>query len=158
MSDLPRSAVRVQDAATALGLDITVVEMPESTRTAEEAAAACGCALGQIVKSLIFRGAASQKPYLLLVSGTNRVDEIKVAEEIGEGLERPDAGFVRETTGFAIGGVAPFGHAQPLECYMDRDLTAHDVVWAAAGTPKCLFSVEPNALGTAAQARIITVT
>ena len=158
MSDLPRSALRVQDAATTLGLDITVVEMPESTRTAEEAAAACGCALGQIVKSLIFRGASSQKPYLLLVSGTNRVNEKKVAGELGEGLERPDAGFVRETTGFAIGGVPPFGHAHPLECYMDGDLTAHDLVWAAAGTPKCLFSVDPNALAETTGARVIAVT
>lgn len=158
MSDLSRSAIRVQDAATALGLDITVVEMPESTRTAEEAAAACGCELGQIVKSLIFRGAESQKPYLLLVSGTNRVNEKKVAGELGERLERPDADFVRDTTGFAIGGVPPFGHAHPLDCYMDGDLTAHDLVWAAAGTPKCLFSVDPNALSKAAGARLITVT
>ena len=158
MSDLPRSAVRVQDAANTLGLDITVVEMPESTRTAEEAATACACELGQIVKSLIFRGATSQKPYLLLVSGTNRVDETKVAEELGESLERPGADFVRETTGFAIGGVPPFGHAQPLDCYMDRDLTAHDVVWAAAGNPKCLFSVDPNALAETTGARVIAVT
>ncbi len=158
MSDLPRSAIRVQDAATTLGLKITVVEMPESTRTAEEAAAACGCELGQIVKSLIFRGAESQKPYLLLVSGTNRVTEKKVAEELGERLERPDAAFVRDTTGFAIGGVPPFGHAHPLDCYMDRDLVAHEVVWAAAGTPKCLFSVDPGALSQAAGAHVITVT
>ncbi|MGI9413156.1 MAG: YbaK/EbsC family protein [Hyphomicrobiales bacterium] len=158
MSDLPRSAARVRDAAATLGLDIHVLEMPESTRTAGEAADACGCALGQIVKSLVFRGAASQKPYLFLVSGVNRVDEDKAAEEIGERLERPDADFVRAVTGFAIGGVAPFGHAQPLECFMDCDLLGHDVVWAAAGTPKCLFSVDPNALRTAARARTISVT
>ena len=157
MQDLPKSARRVQDSADRLGLDIRVVEMPDSTRTAEEAAAACGCALGQIVKSLIFQGADTATPYLLLVSGTNRVDQDRMATEIGEALTRPQADFVRTVTGFAIGGIPPFGHAQELATFMDADLLAHDEVWAAAGTPKCLFSVSPKALQAAIDVRVIAV-
>ena len=158
MNDLPRSAQRVQDSARDLGLEIEVVEMPESTRTAPEAAAACGCELGQIVKSLIFRGAETGKPYLLLVSGVNRVDEAKVAGDIGEALERPDADFVREITGYAIGGVPPFAHAQPLETYIDGDLLTYDQVWAAAGTPKCLFSVKVEPFTELLAPTVIAVT
>src|SRR5689334_6892621 len=108
-TELPASAMRVQDAAHAAGLDITVVEMPSSCRTAEDAAASCGCAVAQIVKSLVFRGAESGKPYLMLVSGSNRLDEPGVASVLGEGLTRPDAAYVREMTGFAIGGIPPLG-------------------------------------------------
>jgi prolyl-tRNA editing enzyme YbaK/EbsC (Cys-tRNA(Pro) deacylase) len=122
MSELPPSARKVQDAASALGLDVTVREMTEPTRTAQEAASACGVTAGQIVKSLVFSGAASGKPYLLLVSGTNRVDEKGVATHLGEKLKRSDAEAVRALTGFAIGGIPPFGHATPLATYMDRDL------------------------------------
>src|SRR5687767_12615792 len=99
---LPSSAQRVADAAKQLGLSPQIVTMADSTRTAEEAAAACGCEVGQIVKSLVFRGANSGTPYLFLVSGKNRVDEKAAAREIGEGLARPDAAYVRGTTGFAI--------------------------------------------------------
>lgn len=157
MNALPRSAQRVQDSAHHLGLEISVVEMPDSTRTAQEAADACGCQLGQIVKSLVFQGADSGKAYLLLVSGVNRVDQAKMATEIGEALTRPEADFVRAVTGYAIGGVPPFGHAQELATYMDLDLLDHDRVWAAAGTPKCLFSVSPQALQTAIGAPVIPV-
>src|SRR3954466_494456 len=119
MSLLPPSAQRVQDAAAALGLDVTVREMAQPTRTAEEAAAACGVTVGQIVKSLVFLGAQSGKPYLLLVSGTNRVNEMGVAAHLGEGVTRPDGRAVREMTGFAIGGIPPFGHDTPLATFMD---------------------------------------
>lgn len=158
MANLPRSAQRVQDAATLLNLDISVLEMPDSTRTAEEAAAACGCDVAQIVKSLIFQGSETATPYLLLVSGANRVNEARMTSEIGEALKRPQADYVRELTGYAIGGVPPFGHAAPLATFMDQDLLAFDRVWAAAGTPKCLFSVEPNALKAAIGTRVITMT
>lgn len=157
MQTLPRSAQRVQDSADRFGLEISVVEMPDSTRTAQEAADACGCELGQIVKSLIFRGADTGRTYLLLVSGVNRVDQAKMATEIGEALARPEADFVREVTGYAIGGVPPFGHAQPIDTFMDTDLLAHAQVWAAAGTPKCLFAVSPQALQNAIGARVISV-
>ena len=156
MSELPASAQKVQDAARALGLDIVVREMAQPTRTAEEAAAACGVTVGQIVKSLVFVGAASGKPYLLLVSGANRVNEKGVTAHLGEKTELvPDAG--RGLTGYAIGGIPPFGHASPIATYMDRDLLAYDVIWAAAGTPKAVFRTEPAALCDAAGAVVIEV-
>jgi prolyl-tRNA editing enzyme YbaK/EbsC (Cys-tRNA(Pro) deacylase) len=157
MTELPASARRVQDAAHALGLDVVVTEMAESTRTAEEAAAACGVTVGQIVKSLVFIGSESGKPYLLLVSGSNRVNEKGVAAHLGEKLKRPNADAVRALTGYAIGGIPPFGHASPLATYMDRDLLAYDLIWAAAGTPKAVFRTEPAALRDAAGATVIEV-
>jgi prolyl-tRNA editing enzyme YbaK/EbsC (Cys-tRNA(Pro) deacylase) len=157
MSQLKEAAQRVQQRAHELGLDIVVRQMPASTRTAEEAAAACGCQVAQIVKSLVFKGRASAKPYLLLVSGANRVDEKAVAAVIGEALTRPDAQFVRDVTGFAIGGIPPLGHAVALATYVDRDLLAHDVVWAAAGTPESVFAVAPTALAEKTGAMVIAV-
>jgi len=156
--ELSASARKVADAARAAGLAVTVVERAESTRTAEEAAAACGCGVAQIVKSLVFRGATSGKPYLMLVSGTNRLNEKGVASVLGESLTRPDAAYVREVTGYAIGGIPPLGHATPMQVFIDRDLLGFDVVWAAAGTPRAVFAVAPGALADAIGARIITVT
>ena len=158
MSELKPAARRVHAAADALGLEIEVREMTRSTRTAEEAAAACGCGVAQIVKSLVFKGRGTDTPYLLLVSGANRVDEKAVAAHVGEKLERPDAQFVRDVTGYAIGGIPPFGHAERLETYIDEALLAHDLVWAAAGTPNALFSVSPAALAEATGAAVIAVT
>jgi prolyl-tRNA editing enzyme YbaK/EbsC (Cys-tRNA(Pro) deacylase) len=155
---LPDSAQRVQDAAAALALDIEVREMTQPTRTAEEAAAACGVTVGQIVKSLVFLGAQSGKPYLLLVSGTNRVNEKGVATHLGEALTRPDAAKVRELTGYAIGGIPPFGHATPLATSIDRDLLQYDAVWAAAGTPYAVFRADPKKLQQATGATVIAVT
>ncbi len=128
--------------------------MPASTRTAEEAAAACGCAVGQIVKSLVFQGNRSGRLYLLLVSGANRVDMAKAAAQAGEPLDRADPRLVRERTGFAIGGVAPIGHLGPCPVLMDEDLLAYEVVWAAAGAPNAVFSVDPAKLQQATQARV----
>jgi prolyl-tRNA editing enzyme YbaK/EbsC (Cys-tRNA(Pro) deacylase) len=157
MSELPPSAQKVHDAAAALRLDIAVREMPDSTRTAEKAAAAVGVTVGQIVKSLVFMGATSGKPYLLLVSGTNRVNEAGVAAHLGEGLKRPDADAVRALTGYAIGGIPPFGHDTPIATYIDGDLLQYDIVWAAAGTPKAVFSVAPGKLKDATKAIVIDV-
>lgn len=154
---LPRAARRVLEAARSLGLEGEVVEMPESTRTAMEAAAACGCEVAQIVKSLVFRGRRTGKPLLLLVSGANRVDEEKAAASIGEPLERPDARFVRDTTGYAIGGIPPFGHDTPVATFMDPDLLKYDVVWAAAGTPRTVMRLEPAAIRDATAAKVIPV-
>jgi len=154
---LPASAQRVQDAAIALGLDVEVREMAQPTRTAEEAAAACGVTVGQIVKSLVFLGATSGKPYLLLVSGANRVNEKGVAAHLGEKLKRPDADAVRALTGYAIGGIPPFGHDTKLATYIDRDLLVFDVIWAAAGTPKAVFRTEPARLRDATGAMVIEV-
>lgn len=157
MTELPPSATRVRDSARAIGLDITVRIMSASTRTAEEAAAACGCDVAQIVKSLLFRGRDSGEPVLVLASGRNRVNEVAIAKSVGEVLQRADADYVREVTGFAIGGVPPFGHIRPLIPYFDRDLLDHDIVWAAAGTPKAVFSVAPGALAAATKAIVVPV-
>ncbi|MCX5571855.1 YbaK/EbsC family protein [Kaistia nematophila] len=157
MTEIPAPAARVRDAAEALGLDIGLRVMDVSARTAEEAAAACGCVVGAIVKSLVFRGVASGAPILLLVSGANRVNETKVAEAIGEAIERPDAAFVRGATGFAIGGIPPFAHATPLASFFDRDLLDHASVWAAAGTPHAVFAVSPKALQAAIGAPAIVM-
>lgn len=158
MTSLPAAAQRVQDAAHALGLAVTVRIMTEVTRTAEDAAVACGCTVGQIVKSLIFLGKESGNPLLLLVSGLNRVNEKAMAERLGEPIVRPDADFVRTTTGFAIGGIPPFGHARPLVPRLDADLLQYETVWAAAGTPNAIFSVNPAALRDATGAVVLQVT
>lgn len=157
VNGLPAAAARVQAAGEALGLALTVRLMPDTTRTAEEAARACGCAVGQIVKSLVFRGKASGRAYLLLVSGANRVNEKAVAGILGEAIERPDAAFVREATGFAIGGIPPLGHANPLVPYLDTDLLQYETVWAAAGTPNAVFAADPKRLAQATGAQTISV-
>ncbi len=149
---------RVIDAARAGGLTIAIKTHAQSTRTAEEAAKACGCDVGQIVKSLVFQGKASGSAILLLVSGANRVNEKTVAKVIGETLKKPDAHYVRTLTGFAIGGIPPFGHTTPLKTFIDQDLLAYPLVWAAAGTPESVFSMEPQALATATGATVIAVT
>jgi len=151
---LPPSQRKVFDAARALGLDIGVHIRAQPTRTAEEAAAACGCSVAQIVKSLVFRGQPSGAALLFLVAGGNRLDETLAAALIGESLERPDGRFVREATGFAIGGIPPFGHAKPLKTIMDEDLLAHDLVWAAAGAPNAVFPIAPHKLREATGARV----
>lgn len=156
-STLPDASRRVEAAARACGLDILIHEHDVPTRTAEEAAAACGCDVAQIVKSLVFRGRATGTPFLLLVSGRNRVNEKGVAAHLGEKLERPDAAYVREVTGFAIGGIPPLGHASTLATYIDRDLMAFPTVWAAAGTPNTVFEVVPAALAAAVSAAVIDV-
>lgn len=155
MEDLPPSALRVHDAARAAGLDIAIRIMTEPTRTADEAAVACGTTPAQIVKSLVFEGKESGKPLLLLVSGKNRVDEKAVGARLGEKLARPDAQRVREITGFAIGGIPPLGHATPLAAYIDPDLLAFETVWAAAGTPNSIFEVSPERLAAAAGATLL---
>jgi prolyl-tRNA editing enzyme YbaK/EbsC (Cys-tRNA(Pro) deacylase)/protein tyrosine phosphatase (PTP) superfamily phosphohydrolase (DUF442 family) len=140
---LSDSAQRVQNALAAHGFTLAVAELPQSTRTAAEAAAAVGCSVGQIVKSLIFRGAKSGRAVLVLASGSNRVDEAAVAGPLGEPLEKADADFVRARTGFVIGGVPPVGHNESMPTFVDEDLMAYDVLWAAAGTPNAVFKLTP---------------
>jgi prolyl-tRNA editing enzyme YbaK/EbsC (Cys-tRNA(Pro) deacylase) len=156
-TSLPRACLLVDEAARQAGLDVEIRLMDASTRTAEEAAAACGCEVGQIVKSLVFQGKESGKPILLLVSGANRVKENAVAREIGEKIVRPDADFVRETTGFAIGGIPPLGHSQKLETWFDGALLQYPVVFAAAGTPNAIFAVDPARLLAACGGKAIAV-
>jgi prolyl-tRNA editing enzyme YbaK/EbsC (Cys-tRNA(Pro) deacylase) len=133
------SALRVQ---AVLGEGFRVLEFSASTRTAAEAAEAIGCTVAQIAKSILFR-AASGRPVLVVACGTNRVDEKKVAALLGEKIGRADAEFVREATGFAIGGVPPVGHATVPVVLLDRDLEAFETIWAAAGTPNAVFRLTP---------------
>lgn len=151
---LPASAQKVQDALFDGGFTNTVVEMPDSTRTSAEAAQTVGCTVSQIAKSILFRAKTSDRPVLVIASGTNRVDEKKVAALLGEKLGKADADFVRERTGFAIGGVAPLGHSGPVEIFIDQDLMAFDEIWAAAGTPKCVFKLTPAQLAEMTAGRI----
>jgi prolyl-tRNA editing enzyme YbaK/EbsC (Cys-tRNA(Pro) deacylase) len=158
---LSTSAQRVQDALSRQGLSRKVVELPGSTRTALEAAQAVGCSVGQIVKSLVFRTKLTRKAILILASGSNRVDEKLVENLIGEPIERADPDFVREQTGFAIGGIPPIGHANPLTTLIDDDLLNYEEVWAAAGTPHAVFPIDPKELeritnGKIASIRLIT--
>ena len=133
---------RVREALVALGVPGEIIEFPQGTRTAHDAARAIGTTLGQIVKSLVF--VADGRPVLVLASGRNRVDTTKLARAIGVArVERADADQVRTTTGFAIGGVPPVGHATPMETFVDEDLLAYDVVYAAAGAPTAIFPIAP---------------
>ncbi|MBK8784422.1 MAG: YbaK/EbsC family protein [Anaerolineales bacterium] len=142
MSQLSPSAQKIQSLLTSLGYEYSVVEHAESTRTAQEAADRAGCELGQIVKSLIFRGKASGKPILVLTSGVNRVDEKRISGYAGESIGRADADFVRAVTGYAIGGVPPIGHNEKMETYIDEDFLAYATIWAAAGTPNAIFELK----------------
>ncbi len=140
------SAQKVQDALAARGFANQVVEHEQTTRTSAEAALAVGCKVGQIAKSLIFKGRPSGKAILVIASGANRVDEKKLRDLLGEKVEKPDADFVRERTGFVIGGVPPLGHAEPLITFIDEDLMQYDSIWAAAGTPNAVFPLTPAEL------------
>ena len=139
---LSRSAARVQAVLDSKGVQAKVVELPTSTRTAPEAAEAVGCEVAQIAKSLIFRGKQSGQPVLVIASGANRVNEKHIGRELGEKIGRADADFVRENTGFAIGGVPPVGHAVEPVTFIDQDLLEHRTIYAAAGTPNALFELE----------------
>ncbi len=151
------SAQKVQNALQEMGVACVVREMPASTRSAQDAAQAIGCQVGQIVKSLVFAGKESRKPYLLLVSGANRVDEKKIGPLIGEPIEKADADFVRQQTGFAIGGVPPVGHAQALTTLIDEDLLPYDEIWAAAGTPNAVFPLTPADLLKISRGKVASV-
>lgn len=151
------SVERVQAAAASAGVDIEIVEFPDGTRTAELAAAAVGCAVDQIVKSMIFDGGDAL--VLALTSGINRVDPDRLAAATGVAeCNRADPDRVRAETGFAIGGVAPFGHLQPVQAVLDPHLLTFDRVWAAAGTPRHVFGIEPEVLQRLARATVARFT
>lgn len=142
------SARRVQEVLDGFGLGHRVAEFEATTRTSQEAADAIGCEVAQIAKSLVFRTRGTGRPVLVIASGTNRVNEREVARRFaqalgGERIERADPDFVRESTGFAIGGVPPVGHAVPPVVLIDRDLLRHAEIWAAAGTPNAVFRLSP---------------
>lgn len=143
---LKPSARKVQETLAARGFANEVVELPSSTRTAAEAAAAVGCDVGQIVKSLVFRGRRTGRAVLVVASGSHRVDEAAVQALVGEEIERANPEFVREQTGFAIGGVPPVGHARELVTLIDEELMRHERIWAAAGHPQAVFPLTPAEL------------
>ena len=153
----PGSVQRVQEALRALGLGHEVIDLGLSARTAADAARAVGCRVDQIAKSLVFRLRDSGRALLVVTSGAHRVDEAKVAALVGEPLERADAAFVRAETGFAIGGVAPIGHARPLTTLIDAHLLAFEEIWAAAGHPNTVFRLAPGQLVTMTGGRVATV-
>jgi prolyl-tRNA editing enzyme YbaK/EbsC (Cys-tRNA(Pro) deacylase) len=154
---LSPSARKVQDELTRLGYSCTVIEHSAPTRTAQEAAERAGCTLGQITKSLIFRGTRTGKPILVLTSGANRVDETRISGYAGEPITRAEPDFVRAVTGFAIGGVPPIGHAIEMVTYLDEDLLGFDSIWAAAGTPNAIFELTPDELRRMTGGRAVRV-
>ena len=157
MSTLNPTAAAFQNYLREQGLDIDVVEFKESTKTAREAAEVMGCHVAQIVKSIIFRGEKSGRGILVITSGKNRVCEKKVAALAGEAPGKANAAFVREVTGYAIGGVPPMAHAQAMTVFIDEDLMAEETVWAAAGTPNSMFPLTPDLLVRLAGGRVADV-
>jgi prolyl-tRNA editing enzyme YbaK/EbsC (Cys-tRNA(Pro) deacylase) len=151
------TAQKVFAFLTQAGYRGEIVEHTESTRTAEEAAQAAHCEVAQIVKSLVFSLQPENSPILVLVSGSNRVHEKNLGRLLGGKLQRPDAAYVYEVTGFAIGGIPPIGHKTQLPTYLDEDLMDHATVWAAAGTPNAVFEIPPALLQTISNAQIICV-
>lgn len=158
MENLSKSAQSIQDFLTKQGLSCKVLELSDSTRTANDAANAIGCEVAQIVKSLLFCTAESLQPVLILASGINRVNEKHIATLVGEKIIKADANFTRETTGFAIGGVPPIGHKQKIpHIFIDEDLLEFPVIWAAAGTPNAVFSLDPKQLKTLTHGKVISI-
>ncbi len=154
---LSSSAQRVQKALLDRGLQCEVVELPGSTRTAQEAANAVGCELAQIVKSLVFATRDSRLPILVLVSGINRVNEELLAKIVGEPIGKADGDFVRSQTGFAIGGVPPLGHDHPIRAFIDADLMDLAEIWAAAGTPHAVFRLTPTELRAVTGGEVVKI-
>ncbi|ARC86721.1 hypothetical protein U732_2728 [Clostridium argentinense CDC 2741] len=145
-SNLSKSAEKVQIVLNKFGFELNVIELSDSTRTAQEAADTIGCDVSQIAKSLIFKGKTSQKPILIVASGTNRVNEKAIKEYLGEKLEKADTDFVLTHTGFAIGGIPPIGHKTSITTLIDEDLMQYEEIWAAAGTPHAVFKLTPKIL------------
>ncbi len=152
------SALRVQQALQAQGFNLQVLELPDSTRTALDAALAVGCQVGQIVKSLIFKAKRSGRPVLVVASGANRVNERIIEGLIAEPLGKADADFVRQHTGFAIGGVPPVGHLETLLTFIDQDLLQYSEIWAAAGTPNAVFRLSPADLARMTGGEVVRIT
>ena len=154
---LKPSAQKVQEALKAHQLTCEVVQMKDTTRSAADAARAVGCEVGQIVKSLVFEGKNSHQPILVTASGINRVNEQAIAHKVSEPVKMAKPDYVRQMTGFAIGGVPPVGHDRPLKIFIDEDLLQYDEIWAAAGTPHAVFKLTPDDLKTITNGTVISV-
>jgi prolyl-tRNA editing enzyme YbaK/EbsC (Cys-tRNA(Pro) deacylase) len=157
VTDFGPSVRRVEEALAAAGGGHTVIALEQSARTSAQAASAVGCKVDQIAKSLVFKATTSQRAVLVIASGANRVDEGKVAALIAEPVGRADADFVRQRTGFAIGGVAPVAHAEPLTILIDEDLLRWPEIWAAAGHPNTVFKLTPADLVRLTGGRVAAV-
>jgi len=155
---MSKSLNRVRRALEEAGIAAEVLEMAEGTRTAEDAARAAGCALDQIAKSIIFQAGTTGDAVLFITAGGNRVDADKASAVAGEPLGKADAGLIRAQTGFAIGGVAPVGHLNPIRAWFDPRLAEFDVIWAAAGTPRHVFAIAPDVLLRLSGARLAAFT
>jgi prolyl-tRNA editing enzyme YbaK/EbsC (Cys-tRNA(Pro) deacylase) len=155
---LSESAQKVQDALSRLGVTCKVVELPGSTRTAQEAAQAVGCRVEQIAKSLVFQGKTTSRPVLVVASGANRVNEKRLRDLLSEPVKKADADFVREHTGFAIGGVPPAGLLKPMDIFIDEDLFKYEEIWAAAGTPHAVFKLTAEDLLNITQGKVVKIT
>jgi prolyl-tRNA editing enzyme YbaK/EbsC (Cys-tRNA(Pro) deacylase) len=151
------SVERVRQALAALGLQAEIREFSASTRTSAEAAAAIGCSVAQIAKSLVFRAKPSGRAILVMASGANRVDDAKLASGLGETIGKADAEFVRAETGFAIGGVSPVGHGVRLKTFIDADLMELPEIWAAAGSPNSVFRLTPSDLQRVTAGQILAL-
>ena len=151
------AAARVQQLLSEMGLATDVIEFAETTKTSEDAAQQIGCSVAQIAKSLIFRARQTNRPVLVIASGVNRVDEKALETLLGEKIGKADADFVRDKTGYAIGGVAPIGHASPPVTFIDEDLLKLETIWAAAGTPFAVFRLTPADLVRLTGGRVATL-
>src|SRR4030042_2537748 len=156
-STLSPSAQKVQDALKALGFPNEVMELRTSTRTSAEAAQTVGCQVGQIAKSIIFRRKQTDKPILVIASGSNRVNEKRIEELISEPFGKADADYIRKHTGFAIGGVPPIGHLEKLDIFIDEDLLQYEEIWAAAGSPNAVFKLTPSDLIKMTGGRVVSI-
>lgn len=157
MSDLKHSSQKIQDLLESLHLEIKVIEFKQLTRTSKEAASVIGCEVGQIAKTLIFKGKKSEKMISVIASGKNRVDEKKVAKAVGEEIEKPDADYVVKHTHFVIGGIPPIGYPLDLPPLLDEDLMTYKEVWAAAGTPYAVFCITPQDLVKITGAKVMKI-
>ncbi len=154
---LSTSAQRVQDALKAHELDCEVAELPQSTRSAKEAAEAVGCSVAQIAKSIVFKSKETGRPVLVIASGPNRINEETISSLVSEPVKMASPDFVKSKTGFSIGGVAPVGHLEKPEIFIDEDLFKHKEIWAAAGTPHAVFRLTPKDLVDITGGRVISV-
>ena len=155
--NLHPSAYKVQQAVLDLGFNFRIVEFSETTRTSADAAAAIGCTVGQIAKTLVFQAVDSKDPILIIASGSNRVNEKTIQSILGEAIKKADAEFVRTSTGFAIGGVPPICHPSPITTFIDQDLLTYSEIWAAAGTPNAVFPLTPDELIKMTGGKVISI-
>jgi len=155
---LTPGAQKVQDALAPFGLSSQVVELPASTHSAVEAAQAIGCTVEQIAKSILFRAPHSDRPILVVASGPNQVSKARISELLGEPIAKAEADFVRQRTGFVIGGVPPVGHVEPVTTFVDEDLLQFVEIWAAAGTPNAVFRLLPAELVKITGGKVTKVT